>query len=101
MHLGELRITDRLAVDCNALIHAHEVGRGIEPGPVSSLAQNAGQSRGGGSLTIRAGHDHAREPSLRMAERFRQHAHVLEVKLAPRRLALVCPEFWRERQEVL
>jgi hypothetical protein len=32
-----------------------------------------------------------------MSERFSQHAHVLEVKPAPRLLAFICPEFWRER----
>ena len=77
-------VADRLAIDPNALIHADQVWRCIQPAPVSGALQNRGQRRGGRSLAVRPRNQDRPKPPLRMPQRLHQRAHFFEAKLPPR-----------------
>ena len=67
-HAGELRVRYLHAVQPHALVHAQEVGRGVEPRPVSRGAERGGDHHAGGALAVGAGHVYEAQGALRVAK---------------------------------
>ena len=58
----------RLSVNPDALPEIHQMGRGIEPDPVSCLLQYGGKRMRAGTLSIGTGHMNAAETAVGMFE---------------------------------
>ena len=101
MHLGKFRIANGLAFDRYALIHAHQMRRGVESRAVSCLANNAGEHRRGRSFAVCSRDDNAGEPPLWMPKRFGKHSHVLQIELSPRLLVVLRPKLGSKREQTL
>ena len=86
--------------EMNALVHAHEVWRGIKRGAEAGLVQYAGEGGAGGAFAIGARDEHGFEVQLRVSERVAQRAHVGEIPLAAGRTGLRS-EFMAERVQAL
>lgn len=58
----------RLSINPDALPEIHQMGRGIEPDPVSCLLQYGGKRMRAGALSIGTGHMNAAETAVGMFE---------------------------------
>src|SRR5271166_1251667 len=84
VNLAELDIGDGLAVDANALVDTHEMGRAVEGGLVSGGAQDGRQRCCSGAFAVGSGDQDAGETALRVAQRSQHLEHVGEVELVRR-----------------
>ena len=51
----DVLVGDRLAIDLDALIEAHQVRRGVEPDAIAGAPQDVGEARSHRALAVRAG----------------------------------------------
>src|SRR5208283_1259957 len=79
--LAELDVGDGFAVDANALVDAHQMGRAVQRSLVSGSAQDGRQGSGGRTFTVGPRDEHAGETALGIAERGQHLAHVGQVEL--------------------
>ena len=79
--LRHLRFRDHLAVHADPLPELHEMGRGIEPHPITGRLQHRSGHGCSGSFAIRAGDMEGPVPGLRHPESSHQCRHRLKAQL--------------------
>jgi len=80
---GESGAGDRATVDRDALVHPHEVRRGVAPGPQTRCAERRVAVRRDRSLAVRPGDQQRRTRALGMAHLGHERPHRLEPELDP------------------
>jgi hypothetical protein len=89
---GEVSVGDLFARHADALVHAHEVRRGVEAGAVAGGAQDTLEHSGGRALAVGPGDEHRGEAALRVAQGGQQRAHVRQVELVRGRVVQLVAE---------